>query len=206
VQRLWGILLVAALASATNGLLAGAPDQERVASETAGISLVPPAGWHVVSMPQVMSNRAQVRLPDAELQAGFQRATAPLFVFSKYPEPFPRLNPTVQVVLRPRPASLPTSAAALLRIATGTLEKAFPDFAIVEPIRDTQVSGLPAACLKATYTLTIGTQGKHRVLSRTCVVPRGSFMFLVGMSGAPSGEDLSEAEFAGALRSISIAK
>jgi hypothetical protein len=155
-------------------------------------------------MPKVMSNRSKVRLPDAELQAGLQRATAPLFVFSKHPEPFPSLNPTVQVVLRPRPASLPTSATALLRIATETLQRAFPDFAFVEAIRDTQVSGLPAAYMKASYTLKTGTQGYHRVLSRTWLVPRGSFMFLIGMSGTTAGDDTSEVEFATAIKSVSI--
>ncbi len=185
--------------------MGGIEAQERVESATAGISLVPPAGWHVVSMPQVMSNRSKVRLPDDALQAGLQRATAPLFVFSKYPEPFPRLNPTVQVVLRPRPASLPTSATALLRIATDTLQKAFPDFAVVDPIRETQVSGLPAAYMKATYTLKTTSQG-HRVLSRTWLVPRGSFMFLIGMSGAPSGKDQAESEFVSTVMSISIEK
>lgn len=185
------------------GLAPAVGAQERVSSATAGISLVRPAGWHVMTMPQVMSNRSEVRVPDAELQAGLQRATAPLFVFSKYPEPFPRLNPTVQVVLRPRPASLPTSATALLRIATETLRKAFPDFAFVEPIRDTRVSGLPAAYMKATYTLRTSDQA-HRVLSRTWLVPRGSFMFLIGMSGTTTGEDVSEAEFTAALNSILI--
>ena len=137
-------------ASAAIAIASTVHAQERVVSATAGISLIPPAGWHVVSMPQVMSNRSKVRVPDAKLEAGLQRATAPLFVFSKYPEPFPRLNPTVQVVLRPRPASLPATATALLAIATDTLRKAFPDFAFVEPIRDTRVSGLPAAYMKAT--------------------------------------------------------
>ena len=104
-------------------------------------------------MQQVTQNRSQMRLPDEQLQAGLQRATAPLFVFSKYQEPHAALNPTVQVVLRPRPASLPSSPTALLGVATATLQKAFPDFRFVEPIQDARVSGLRAAYMKATYTL-----------------------------------------------------
>ena len=86
--------------------------QERFSNATAGISLSPPAGWAVVSMQEVMQNRAKVRLSDSELQAGLQRATAPLFVFAKYPEPHPTLNPTLQVVLRPSPAAAGTPALA----------------------------------------------------------------------------------------------
>lgn len=184
----------------------GARAQERVGNATAGISIVPPTGWHVTSMQEVMRNRSQVRLPDAQLEAGLQRATAPLFVFSKYQEPHATLNPTVQVVLRPRPASLPTSATALLRVATAALQKAFPDFAFVEPIQDAQVSGMRAAYMRATYTLRTADQREHRVLSRTWLVPRGSFMVLIGMSGAPDGDDVCEAEFAAALNSIAIDK
>ena len=194
-----GVLAVLALPTGTRA-------QERVGNATAGISIVPPAGWHVTSMQEVMRNRSQVRLPDAQLEAGLQRATAPLFVFSKYQEPHATLNPTVQVVLRPRPPSLPTSAPALLRIATATLQKAFPDFAFVEPIQDVQVSGMSAAYMKATYTLRTAGQREHRVLSRTWLVPRGSFMFLIGMSGATDGDDVSETEFAAALKSIAIDK
>jgi hypothetical protein len=184
----------------------GTRAQERVGNATAGISIVPPSGWHVTSMQEVMNNRSRVRLPDAQLEAGLQRATAPLFVFSKYQEPHATLNPTVQVVLRPRPASLPTSATPLLRIATVTLQKAFPDFAFVDPIQDVQVSGMSAAYMKATYTLRTADQREHRILSRTWLVPRGSFMFLIGMSGATDGDDVCQAEFAAALKSIAIDK
>ena len=178
--------------------------QERVGNATAGISIVPPPGWHVTSMQDVLRNRSQLRLPDAELEAGLQRATAPLFAFSKYQEPYATLNPTVQVVLRPRPTSLPTSATALLRIATLTLQKAFPDFAFVEPIQDAQVAGMSAAYMKATYTLRTAKGTAFPVLARTWVVPRGKVMFLIGMSGTASGDDVSEAEFRSALESIRI--
>jgi hypothetical protein len=174
------------------GAPAGSLAQERVENATAGISIVAPSGWHVTSMQQVMRNRSQVRLSDRELDAGLQRATAPLFVFSKYPEPYATLNPTVQVVLRPHPSSLPASATAMLRIATATLQKAFSDFRFVEQIHDTQVSGMRAASMKATYTLRTADKREHRVLSRTWLVPRGSFMFLIGMSGATEGDDVCE--------------
>lgn len=184
----------------------GTLSQQRVENATAGISIVPPSGWHVTSIQEVMRNRSQVRLPDGQLEAGLRRATAPLFVFSKYREPSATLNPTVQVVLRPQPPSLPASATAMLRIASATFKKAFSDFVFVKPIQDAQVSGMRAAYMKATYTLRTTDQREHRVLSRTWLVPRGSFMFLIGMSGAPEGDDVCETEFAAALKSITIEK
>ena len=64
---------------------------------------------------------------------------------------------------------------------------------------------MTAAYMKATYTLRTAN-GDHPILSRTWLVPRGSFMFLIGMSGATDGADVCEAEFAAALNSIAIDK
>jgi hypothetical protein len=178
--------------------------QQRVANATAGISVVPPAGWHVASMQDVLRNRSEARLSDRKLEAGLQRAAPPLFAFSKYQEPSATLNPTVQIVLRPLPSSLGSSPTAMLRAATATLQRAFSDFAFVEPIQDAEISGVRSAYMKATYTLRTAERGEHRVMSRTWLVPHGSFMYLIGMSGPTEGPDVSEAEFATALKSIAI--
>jgi len=155
-------------------------------------------------MQDVLNNRSQARLSDRELEAGLQRAAAPLFAFSKYQEPSATLNPTVQIVLRPLPKSLGSSPTAMLQVATVTLQRAFSDFVFVEPIQDVEVSGMKAAYMKATYTLRTADKREHRVMSRTWLVPRGRFMYLIGMSGATEGPDVSEAEFATALKSIAI--
>lgn len=178
--------------------------QERFSNETAGISLIPPPGWQVVSMQQVMDNRGQLRLPDSQLQAGIQRATAPLFVFAKYAEPFNGINPTVQIVLRPKPASLGTSPAGILQATIRTLQRAFPDYRQIEPVRSATVGGKAAAYMKAAYTLPTTSGRTYPVIARTWLVPRGGFMFLIGMSGTPDGPDGADAEFARVLETIAI--
>ena len=185
-------------------LLAISQAQQRYNSPTAGIAVTPPAGWNVVSMQQVMQNRSKVRLPDSELQAGIQRATAPLFVFAKYPEPHTGLNPTVQIVLRPSPSTAGVRPTTVLAGAIQTLQQAYPDFRFVDPIQDTSVSGMPAAYVKASYTLRTQQGNAHPILARMWLVPRGAYMFLIGMSGATEGADVSEREFATALASIEI--
>ena len=184
--------------------LAASHAQQRYSNPTAGVSVTPPAGWSVVSMQQVLENRSKVRLPDAELQTGLQRATAPLFAFAKYPEPHVGLNPSVQIVLRPSPSAANSSAATILAGAIDTLQKLYPDFQFVEPIRNVAVSGMPAAYMKASYTLRTQQGNAHRILSRMWLVPRGAYMFLIGMSGPTEGADVSEREFATALASIEI--
>jgi len=166
--------------------------------------MVPPIGWTTTAMEEVMRNRGQLRLPDAELQKGMQGATAPLFVFSKYPASYKGLNPAIQVVLRPQPASLGTSATSMLAATIPTLQRAFPDFRFVEPIRATTISGFDAAFMKASYTLTTADGRRIPVLARSWVIPRGSFMFLIGMSGATEGPDVAEEHFAAAFGSIRI--
>jgi hypothetical protein len=176
--------------------------QQRFSNPTAGLSIDAPAGWGVLSMQQVMDNRAKVRVPDETLQAGIQNSTAPLFVFAKYPEPHSTLNPTIQIVLRPRPRTS-DSATALLSAAMVTVQRAYPDFRYREPVRATRVSGMPAS-MKATYTIHTQSGTSHPVLARMWLVPRGSYLFLIGMSGAQDGSDVSEEEFTAALQSIHI--
>jgi hypothetical protein len=90
-------------------------------------------------------------------------------------------------------------------MASNEMPTAFPDSTFVDHVQDAEVSGLKAAYMKATYTINTA-QGAHRVLSRTWLVRRGSFMLLIGMSGAEQGEDVGDLEFAAALKSVVIEK
>jgi hypothetical protein len=183
------------------------PRGERFDNATAGISLVRPAGWSTASLQQVEENRARVRLSDAELQDAIQkRASAPLFVFTKYPEPYDDLNPSIQVGLRPLGALASLPATKLLEGAMAPLQHAYADFQTVTPIEETVVCGLKAAHAKFKYTLSTGDSLQFRTLTRMWIVPRGSFVFLIGMSGPERGPDVSEKEFATALESMKIEK
>ena len=73
-------------------------------------------------------------------------------------------------------------------------------------ITEAQPSGLAAAHVRATYTMKNRDGAEFKVPTRFWVVPRGAFLFLIGMSGPQLGPDVSEADFAAALASISIRK
>jgi hypothetical protein len=189
--------LAVAISGDANGL-----SQERVELPSAGIALTRPAGWHTATIAQVQANRERAKLSDPEMQAALaSRSALPLIVFSKYPEPHPALNPTVQITLR---QGLRGSPNSLLAGALQTMKRGFADLQIIEPVRATQVSGLPASQVRVTYTLQTQTGAHARVVSRLWLVPRGSLMFLIGMSGGESEPDVCEAEFAAALKSITI--
>jgi hypothetical protein len=180
---------------------------QRFENATAGISLSRPAGWQTASLQTLQENRERVQLSDAELQAALQKAaTAPLFAFMKYPEPNPNLNPSIQVTLRPLGQLAGSPPTEILKIAVSALQKSFADFAFVTPVSAVQVSGLPGAHMRARYTLKNRDGSEFKILSRMWVVPRGAFMFLIGMSGPQEGPDVSEAEFTAAFASITISK
>jgi hypothetical protein len=176
--------------------------RELVRHPAAGIELLRPAGWHDATLADVQANRARVRLSDPQLQRALQtRSALPLFVFTKYREPHSGLNPSVQVTLR---AALSGASTQLLSSALATMRRAFPDLRILVPVQDTTVGGWPAAHVEATYTLRGQDGGSFPVHSRLWLIPRGSLMFLIGMSGSATGEDGCDQEFGAVLRSIAM--
>ena len=180
---------------------------QRFENATAGIALIRPAGWQTASLQTVQENRERVQLSDAELQAAMQKAaTAPLFVFLKHPEPNPDLNPSIQITLRPLGTLAGQPPTDIMKLAVSALQKALPDFTFVTEITDAQISGLAGAHMRAKYTVMNRDGASFKVLTRMWLVPRGSYMFMIGMSGPQEGPDVSEAEFSAALASITIQK
>jgi hypothetical protein len=187
--------------------LAQGTGPQRFENATAGIELTRPAGWHTQTLQTVQENRERMQLSDPELQAAMQKfATAPLFVFTRHPEPHPRLNPSVQVMLRPLGPLAGAAPADIMKVAVGAMQKAFADFTFVGQIESTQVSGLAAAHMRARYTAKNAEGAEFKVLTRLWLIPRGSFTFLLSMGGPQDGPDVSESEFAEVLRSVTIQK
>jgi hypothetical protein len=185
---------------AISGLSASA--QERVNLPSAGLSLDRPAGWHTGTMADVQRNRENVRLADAEFQAAMvSRSALPIVLLTRYPEPHPSLNPSIQVTLRPGLTGTPVE---LLTVALEPMRKAMANYRVVSPVHSVKVSGWPAAHVRVTYTLRSAAGQNFDVLSRLWLIPRGRLMFLVGMSGGQTGVDVCEAEFTSVLSSIDI--
>ena len=184
--------------------LSSAAASERVEHAAAGIAMDRPAGWQSASLEQIQVNRERARLSDPELQRGLvTRSAMPVIAFMKYQEPHAGLNPTVQVTLRPAVAGQPTQ---VLAGALEVMRRGFADFRIVSPVAPAAVDGLSGAQVAVTYTLQNQSGERFPVSSRLWLVPRGSLMFLIGMSGAQSGPDTCDEEFAAAFRSISIGR
>lgn len=175
-------------------------------SPTAGFSITKPTSWRFASLEQVSAARESVRLKDKDLEKAIrEQANVPLLVILKYEEPYPDLNPNVQVHVRSLGQLEGKSATEVLSMTIPALKRVMSDFELVDPVKETTVSGMKAAYMKCKYKVSAGDK-EFGVLSRMWLVPRGGFMFMISMDGPQEGPDVSEKEFAQILKSIKIEK
>jgi hypothetical protein len=183
---------------------AASADSNRFESPTAGIAFLKPESWLFASMQSTLENREKVRLDDEELDRQMKaQANPPLAVVLKHPEPYPDVNATFQVGLRPLGTLEGKSAKELVEVVLPAMAKMYADFKIVEPVAETEVGGLPAARASIHYTLKTTDGGAYPTWSDLVVVPRGKFMFFIGM-GRKQGDRAATADLEQMLKSIEI--
>ena len=82
---------------------------------------------------------------------------SPLVVITRYPEPYPTLNPSVAVTV----VNLPVEGMPpkdILNMSTEVLKRAYPDMTYVDEVQDADVDGIKGAYTKIRYTLVAGEQ------------------------------------------------
>lgn len=156
------------------------PAGERLANQTIGVALTRPAGWTVVTADQNAANLEAVHGKDSEFMAlAAKYATAPLYAFAKHAEPYPDLNPSFKINLRPMGTLAGRSAIELIELILPALQRTFPDLRIVQAPTPTIVGGLPAGYVRAEYTVSAAGQ-TFPTTSELWIVPRGRFFFMIG--------------------------
>lgn len=179
-------------------------DGDRFESPTVGFAFSKPSTWVFASLQATQENRERIRLNDAELEQQMKtRATPPLAVVTRHPEPYPDLNPSFQVGLRPLGALEGKSATEVLAVILPTLERAYADYRVVAPVSETTIGGLAAARVGVEYTLETADGGSFPTRSDMVIIPRGKFMFFIGMGRKP-GDSEADADVASMLASIEI--
>ncbi len=174
-------------------------------SRATGFTITKPAGWtHVVTESQGESE-GQIRFTGKDLdQIVREQANAPLVFMTKHPEPYDDINPGVQVMIRHLGTLSTASPTDILRSTVARFPATFENFAFVEEVQETQVNGWKAAYTKIQYTITGKDGRRFPTLTRFWMIPRGKYMFTIGMSGAQEGPELSEEDFQRVLNSIRI--
>jgi hypothetical protein len=180
-----------------------AAEADRFSSPTVGFSFSKASAWQFTSADAMQENREKVRLNDEEFEKQMkERATPPLAVVLKHPEPYPDINPSFQVGFRPLGGLVGKSARELVEIMLPSFEKAYADYGLVEPVREVVVGGLPAARVGINYTLKTTEGGAYPTRS-DMIAPRGKFMFFIGM-GRKQGDTVATAELEQMLASVEI--
>lgn len=171
----------------------------------AGFSITKPADWKYLSPEMVQQAKMSAKMEDKELEAMIKNnPNSPMVVMTRYPEPYPTLNPSVSVTM----VALPVEGMEpkeVLTLSTQMLKRMYPDMAYVDQVQDSNVDGINGAYAKVSYTMTAGDR-QFPTLTRMWLVPRGKVMFTVGMSGPLDGPDVSEDKFGEILKSIKIQK
>lgn len=172
-----------------------------------GFSITKPSGWNYVSGKIMEVNKNANRQNNPELEKVSQQTgdTPFLVVFARYPEPNPNNNPTVSVTVIDTGVE-GLSPKRILALPAAKLKKAYPDLTIVEEIRDHEVDGIIGAYTKLKFTVAGDGERKFPTTHRMWLVPRGTLMFSIAMTGPQEGPDVSEEAFQEILQSIKIAR
>jgi hypothetical protein len=184
--------------------VAHAQSDEVVTNRTVGLEITKPAAWQHVTAEATVENFRNVEMKDKEFQeAVVKYATAPVFAFAKYPEPYPDINPSFKINLRSAGQLAGRSGSEILALILPTLQNAFADFVMQEGPTETMVSGLPASYARFNYTLSAGG-AEYPTTSEIWIVPRGNFFFLIGAGTRQDEATGSRAEIRSILDSVKI--
>jgi hypothetical protein len=194
--------IVTALAAAT---VSHAQATGRMENPDVGIAVVKPEGWLVAVPKEAPPSRPGGRIKDEDIRTSMGSApAAPLFVFQRHPDTHKDLNPSIQVVLRPLGLDAGRPPLEILEAAVEPLRTRFPDFHFLSESQATTVGGLPAAFMKASYTITAEGGVTYATTTGLWVVPRGAFVFLIGTASPTESAADSEAVFQQFVKSIEI--
>ena len=149
-----------------------------------------------------MQNRSRAELEDEALEREVRReANAPTLSIAKYPEPYPTVNPTVQIK---HLLGVGLSPEETLNALVEAARTGYRDFQLVQSVRKAELSDHPAAHAEATFTMVVSEGQSYPVRTSMWAVVRGDDVFVVGLSAPPSGPDASADAFGEILSSVEI--
>lgn len=177
---------------------------EILENRTIGLKVVKPAGWVHFTTEANAENLRNLQMDDDAMQAAVVKyATAPIFAFTKYPEPYDDVNPSFKINLRSSGQLAGSSAKDAFSAVVPSLYHAFPDMVIQQGVIETTISRLPAAYLQFAYTLSANDK-RYPTTSQLWIVPRGGYFFLIGTGTRQDEATGSRHEIRSIIRSIVI--
>lgn len=200
------ILLTAFLMFAS-GLTA----QSRVPENPFGFVMNKPEGWVPIGKDEVELSLKRLDLKETTLDRFLEQnqGTLPIFTYVRYKQDtFNGVNPKIEArVIRIKTnaqvtftAFKPAAENALRGIA-----KEFDDQKYIVAPSEVVVGGVHSVYHVSEFTIKMKSGSKHRVRSRTYMVPRGTFFLQISFVDEPAVSDLSS-EFDRLVGSINFSK
>jgi hypothetical protein len=150
----------------------------------AGVSLPLPHGWVTHDVPEASGGT--------------------ILLISKHPEPYPRLNPAVRVLVQLLEAGSP-STTSLMERHLGALRLQHRDLSVATAPEDATVGGHAACHAVVRYSANDPVTAQSTAAVRhVWVIPRSTDFVAIVMTGPASGEDSSDSIFQRIISDVRI--
>lgn len=180
-------------------------DSNTYTNAIVGFSVTKPQHWHFMSKAQYLKEQSKIKFTDEELMAERKKYTkAPLVVITKYREPYDDLNPDFTVNFAPLETLKHADAKKVLEITIGRWKNVLKDYAVVQPPKDTVVSGLKAAYGQINYTLESVDGRKIPIIQELWIIPRSDYYFGIISATRKDGKTEERAEIRKILSTVKI--
>jgi hypothetical protein len=156
-------------------------DANEYVNPTLGFRVAKPETWLFASAQQNLDNLKSIRLQDAEMQKTLAKyVSAPLVIMLKYAEPYPDVNPSIKVNLKPLGQLKGRDAKEIAALLLPGLQRAFKDLVVAKSPSDVVVSGFKGAYMRVTYSLEVSGGDSFPTSSELWIIPRGDYFFMIG--------------------------
>ncbi len=163
-------------------------------NEAAGFEFSKPKGWFFAGEEWVRENQKHLRLKDEEFEERLRAAKGPLVSALKFPATHAGVNPVFQVsVVTLDDWALKTPRKMVEDLVEG-IGTSFEDLRYVDDPRETKIGGRDGARAGVTLTRGVSDGSNFHLRSDFIIVPRGQYMFIIGLSrevsDSSSGQEL----------------
>ena len=178
-------------------------DSDLFRSDAARIEMKKPKGWRFSTVETALANRAKVKLKDEEFQKALEaNGATPIMVVMKHEEPYEKLNPAIQMIVRAAGTLEGKTGVEILTVVEPVLKTQFENCTTVDTVRATTVGGQTGARMTLRYTLKTPDGREYPTQSTIVMIPRGKVLYQIGFSGPPEGDDAVAAVIDPTLASV----
>ncbi|MCX6116430.1 MAG: hypothetical protein NT027_02725 [Proteobacteria bacterium] len=174
----------------------------------AGVKFEKLSGWNYSSIQTWQDRKLDVTIQDKELEKLIrERASVPIFIALKYKEPSDKMNPALQLLVRPIGGFAGMSPVEIMNQNMKTMKTLMKEFKIVKEPASVQIGGLAAATASFSMRVDFPSAEKPSFpVSKTWFVPSGKMIYIIGASGILPEDSETEKEVDGMVQTFVFAK